>query len=154
MGALWLVCDVSGSMLEAGKRLVVRGLVREVEQYFRLGHAGKTDIKLVAWNQDTKIVPWSTGDEVPAELFECRDSADGDALVRFLADQVDAKFMVFTDGFWPDESRGAIKQWKDENDQSALRIVKVGADANPKLKGPEVFVAEEFFAAMDGWLGT
>jgi hypothetical protein len=154
MGALWLVCDVSGSMLEAGKRLVVRSLVREVEQYFRLGYAGKTDIKLVAWNQDAKVLPWSPGDEVPAGLLECRDSADGDALVQLLADQIDAKFMVFTDGFWSNESRGAIKRWKDEHGQSALRIVKVGADANPKLKGPEVFEAEEFFAALDGWLGT
>ncbi len=34
----------------------------------------------------------------------------------------------------------------------ALRIVKVGADANPKLGGGDVFEVEDFFAAMEGWL--
>ena len=41
MSTLWLICDVSGSMLEAGKRLVVRGLVRQGEQYVRLGDAAE-----------------------------------------------------------------------------------------------------------------
>ena len=27
-----------------------------------------------------------------------------------------------------------------------------GADANPQLKGPDVFAAEDFFAALDDWL--
>lgn len=154
MSILWLVCDTSGSMAEAGKRLIVRGLVREVEQYFRLGHAGKPDIRLVAWRRDATVLSWSPGDEVPIELFECRDSADGDALVRLLSDHGDDRFVVFTDGFWADESRGAIKRWMDAHDRGSLRILKVGTDANPRLKGPEVFEPEDFFAAVDGWLGA
>jgi hypothetical protein len=152
MSALWLVCDVSGSMLEAGKRLVVRSLVREVEQYIRLGYGTKLDIRLVAWRDDAKCLAWSTGDEVPADLFDCKNPADGEVLVHLLGDQADDRFIVLTDGFWSDESRAAIKRWKAGLGRDALRVIKVGADANPKLNGPDVFEAEDFFAAMDSWL--
>jgi hypothetical protein len=153
MSTLWLVCDVSGSMLEAGKRLVVRSLVREVEQYIRLGYGTRTDIKLVMWNNDAKSLAWSPEDEVPADLFDCKNSADGEVLVKFLGGQADDRFIVLTDGFWSDESRVAIERWKEGLSLDALRVIKAGADANPKLKGSDVFEAEDFFAAMDSWLG-
>jgi hypothetical protein len=152
MSRLWLVCDVSGSMLEAGKRLIVRSLVREVEQYIGLGYGATSDIRLVAWNNDAKSLPWSPQDEVPVDLFDCKNSADGEVLTRLLGSRADDRFIVLTDGFWSDESRVAIKQWKEGLTPDALRVIKVGADANPKLKGPDVFDAEDFFAAMDGWL--
>lgn len=153
MSTLWLVCDASGSMLEGGKRLIARGLVREVEQYIRLGYGAKTDIKLVVWNSYAKSVTWVPRDEVPLDLFDCKHSADGDALVQLLADPADDRVLLLTDGFWSDDSRSAIKRWKAKLQQDAVRIIKVGADANPKLKGSDVFGAEDFFAAMDGWLG-
>lgn len=152
MSTLWLICDVSGSMLEAGKHFAVRGLVREIEQYLRLGYGTKPDLKLVVWNDDTKNAAWSPDDEVPADIFDCANSADGEALAKLLSDQGDDRFIVLTDGFWAGEPRAAIKRWKEGLGRDALRIIKVGADASPKLKGPEVFEAEEFFAAMDGWL--
>ena len=68
------------------------------------------------------------------------------------AHPTDDQFLILTDGFWPDESRDAIKRWKEEIAPDALRIVKVGADANPKLKGGDVFEVEDFFSAMEGWL--
>lgn len=159
MSTLWLVCDVSGSMLEAGKRFVVRGLVREAEQYLRLGYGRLgyrtgPDIELVAWNNEVRSLAWSPGDEVPVGLFDCGNSADGEALAQLLGVQTDDKFIVLTDGFWLEESRAAIRRWKEGLAPDALRVIKVGADANPRLKGPEVFEAEDFFAAMDGWLGT
>ena len=153
MNTLWLICDVSGSMLEAGKRLVVRGLVRQIEQYGRLGYAAAADLKLVAWHAEAKQIPWVPGDEVPPDIFECRGSADGAALVRlFSGPRPGNKFVIFTDGFWSENSRIAIKQWKAELDPNALRVIKIGADANPKLKGADVFESEAFFAAIDGWL--
>lgn len=153
MNTLWLICDVSGSMLEAGKRLVVRGLVRQVEQYVRLGYAAETDLKLVAWHTDATVIPWAPGDEVPPHVFECRGSADGAALLRlFSGSRPGNTFVLFTDGFWSENSRIAIKQWKAELEPNALRVIKIGADANPKLKGADVFDSEAFFAAFDGWL--
>jgi hypothetical protein len=154
MSTLWLVCDVSGSMLEAGKRLIVRSLVREVEQYIRLGYGAKPELKLVAWNNDAKMLAWSPEDEVPVGLFDCTNSADGVVLAKLPGDQADDRFIVLTDGFWSGESRVAVKRWKEGLSLDGLRFIKVGADANPKLKGSDVFEAEDFFAAMDGWLDT
>ena len=152
MTSVWLVCDTSGSMVEGGKRLIMRGLVRQVEQFFRLGYGPKKDLKLVLWNDEATSPTWNPGDEVPGELLSCQGSAEGDALVQFLGTSSGAKVLILTDGFWPEASRDAIKRWKAGANPNALRIVKVGADANPKLKGPDVFEAEDFFAAMDGWL--
>lgn len=152
MGSVWLVCDTSGSMIEGGKRLIMRGLVRQVEQFHRLGYAPKRDLKLVLWSDDAISHPWNPAEEVPSELFKCSGSAAGDALVRLVGEPPDDKVLLLTDGFWPDESRAAIKQWKDAMALGALRVIKVGADANPKLKGADVFEAEDFWIAMEGWL--
>ena len=100
-------------------------------------------------------MPGRPRDEVPVDLFDCKNSADGEVLAQLLGVQADDKFIVLTDGFWPervtsrDQSDG-----KKDSVLTRLRVIKVGADANPKLKGPEVFEAEDFFAAMDGWLDT
>lgn len=152
-GTTWLVCDVSGSMLEAGKRFVIRTLVREVEQYFRLGYATEKDIKLLAWNNELEVLPWSPGDEVPTNLLQCCGSADIEALLTFFHNHPDDKFIVLSDGFWADDSQAALTRWKSQGNRDALRILKVGADANLRLKGSEVFKAEDLFAALDGWLG-
>ena len=84
MGTVWLVCDTSGSMVEGGKRLIMRGLVRQVEQFLRLGYGPKKDLKLVLWNDEATSPTWYPGDEVPGELLDCKGSADGDALVQLL----------------------------------------------------------------------
>lgn len=153
MNTLWLICDVSGSMLEAGKRLVARGLVRQVEQCVRLGYAAETDLKLVAWHAEATVILWAPEEEAPPQIFECRGSADGAALARLLSSLGPGnKFVLLTDGFWSVNTRNAIKQWKAELDPNALRVIKIGADANPKLKGADVFESEAFFAAIDGWL--
>lgn len=153
MNTLWLICDVSGSMLEAGKRLVVRGLVRQVEQYVRLGYGAETDLKLVAWHTDATVIPWAPGDEVPPHIFECAGSADGAALLQVLSGSLPGnRFVLFSDGFWSESSLHAIQQWKAGLEADALRVIKIGADANPKLKGADVFDSEAIFAAFDGWL--
>jgi hypothetical protein len=151
MGVLWLVCDVSGSMLEAGKRFIVSGLVREIEQFVRLGYGGDRDVELITWNDVVTRVEWSVEDEVPTALLECHSSSDATALITFLEEEVgeDDRVAVMTDGFWDEESRNAIDRSRG---RGGLRIFKIGADANPRLTGVEVFQVEDFFAAVDGWL--
>ncbi|WP_156393554.1 VWA domain-containing protein [Nocardioides sp. Root140] len=141
-------------MTEGGKRLIMRGLVRQVEQFLRLGYGPKKALKLVLWGDEATSHSWYPGDDVPVELFECKGSADGEALIGLLGSRADDVFLLLTDGFWPHESRSAIKRWKDSIRPDALRIIKVGADANPKLKGDDVFDSEDFFSVMDGWLDT
>lgn len=111
-------------------------------------------LRLVLWNDEATNQPWNPSDEVPGQLLECQGSADGNALVRLLGVSTGDKFLILTDGFWPDESRDAIKHWKGGITPDSLRIVKVGADANPKLEGSDVFKVEDFFAMMDGWLDS
>lgn len=152
MSTLWLVCDVSGSMREASKYLVVRSLVRELEQYFRFGYADTVDLQLVAWSSGVVPLPWAPGRDVPALLLKCGQSTDGAALARFISKHCGDRFLVLTDGFWPQESISAIASLVTVGSDTELRILKVGTDANPALVGPGVFGPEELFAAMEGWL--
>ena len=72
MSSVWLVCDTSGSMIEGGKRLVMRGLVRQLEQFFRLGYAPKRDLKLVLWSDETISHSWNPGEGSPSNSFSAR----------------------------------------------------------------------------------
>lgn len=151
--ALWLVCDASGSMIEGGKRLIVRGLLRQVEQYFRLGYAPRVELKLVVWNDAAAIVPWQPGDEVPTDVLTCQGSVDASELTTALsASAVDDRYIIISDGFWTDDARQELKRWRESQAEDTLRVIRIGADSNPKLTGPEVFEAEDIFAAFEGWL--
>lgn len=154
MSSVWLVCDTSGSMIEGGKRLIVRGLVRQVEQFLRLGYGPPKEVRLVLWAEQVNDHYWDPQDEIPGELFECTGSAKGKELVEFLGDSDGVKVLILTDGFWSDESRQAIEVWRSGLPKNTLRVLKVGADANPRLKGDYVFESEDFFSAMDRWLDT
>lgn len=152
--ALWLVCDASGSMVEGGKRFIVRGLIRQVEQFFRLGHAPRVDLRLVAWQDRAVQLAWEAGDDVPTGQLECKGQADARDLTRLLGASAGDRYLILSDGYWTDESRRELKRWRESLSGDAVRILKIGADANPKLTGPDTFETEDFFAAMDGWLAA
>lgn len=148
---LHLVCDISGSMSEGGKYLAVRGIVLAIGQYSRLGY-GSAELQLVAWSNEAQRVEWVPDNDFPAEMLDCTGTVKADKLIALLGNQPAGKVLLVTDGFWSQEDEKTLKRWKQSLQRDTLRIIKVGADANPRLKGPEVFIAEELFAALDGWL--
>ncbi len=150
-GILYLVCDTSGSMAEGGKCMLTRGIVRAIEQYVRLG-CGTAEIKLVRWDTVAALVEWNPNDEFPEEFLQCGGSANAAALRELLRTESNGKILLLTDGWWSNDDAFALKKWKRTMPSDTLRILKIGADANPSLKGCDVFSAEEIFAALDGWL--
>lgn len=149
---LHLVCDISGSMGEGGKPFTMRTVVVAVAQWIQLGYGG-VEIRLCNWGSEAcDFPPWSAKDEFPAELLSCDGTSNWEDLIQLLGEKPDSKILLFTDGFWPQESAKILRHWKEYLPLNTLRIIKIGADANPQLKGPGVFAAEDFFAALDGWL--
>ncbi|QIE30197.1 VWA domain-containing protein [Caballeronia sp. SBC2] len=149
---LRLVCDVSGSMRDDGKPFAMRTVVMAVAQWVRFGY-GEVEIRLCGWGSEVRdFFEWSAKDEFPAELLTFDGTSDWKVLIQSLEEQPDGKVLLFTDGFWPHRSEKLLKQWRECRPLGALRIIKIGADANPRLSGPEVFTADDFFAALDGWL--
>ena len=138
-------------MSEGGKHLIASGVARTTEQYFRFGY-GCADLRLVAWNKEARAVEWIPDREFPPEMLVCGKAAYAEALINLLGEQPDGKVLLITDGFWSQDDAKALKRWKECLQQDTLRIIKIGADANPQLKGSEVFAAEDLFAALDGWL--
>lgn len=149
---LHLVCDISGSMSDSGKPFIMRTLVTTVAQWAWFGY-GRTEISLWAWASEARCISdWRKKSEFPAELLSCRGTANGAALIQLLGDKPDGKVLLLTDGFWSRDDAKTLKRWKDCLSSDTLRIIKIGADANPQLKGIDVFSSEELFAALDGWL--
>lgn len=151
MAALFLVCDLSGSMVESGKRFIVRNLIRTVDQYYRLQRE-LPEIKLVAWADEAIVVKWQPGQEVPEAILACSGSASGEALVEKLAPFQDGYFMLMSDGYWSPSARKQIGSWSRGLPDNHFRIIKIGEDADPRLKGPSVFSAENLLAALKGWI--
>ena len=147
---LYLACDTSGSMTEAGKLLIIRGVARAVEQYYRLGYRSG-EIKLIAWGEGARIVNWIPDNEYPPEMLDCKGGLNAEPLIELLGEQIDGKVLLITDGLWTPDAAAALKRWKKRLLPDTLRVIKVGADANTQLKGSDVFSAEDLFAALDGW---
>ncbi len=148
---IYLVWDTSGSMGEWGKLWIARGVARSIEQYLRLGY-GSANLKLVAWATEARIVEWNPDDEFPLDMLASEGMSNAKPLIDLFEKNLGGMIVLITDGFWSRPDERALKRWKASLPPDSLRIIKVGADANPHLKGPNVFTAEELFAALDGWL--
>lgn len=148
---LQILADVSGSMLEGGKHMIVGGVVRATEQYVRLGY-GCANLQLAVWDSSVCKMDWEPGQPLPEDLFECRKILEGDSFGRFLNSEHVDRVLLLTDGFLPKADIRAVKQFRRCN-PGALRILRIGGDANPQMKGEDVYTPEELIAAFDGWLG-
>lgn len=146
-----LVWDTSGSMGEWGKLWIARGVARAIEQYLRLGY-GMADLRLVAWGNEARTLDWCSDEEFPSDLLVSEGAAIPKALISLFGAAPDGKVLLLTDGFWSQTDARELKRWKDQLRPNTLRVIKIGTDANPQLKGEDVFAAEDLFAALDGWL--
>ncbi len=149
---LHLACDISGSMVDDGKPFIMRTVVMAIAQWVQLGYGG-VEIRLYSCASEAHdFLDWSAKDEFPAELLSCDGFSNWEALIQLLGEKPDGKVLLFTDGFWPKEGAKILRRWKECLPLDTLRIIKIGADANPQLKGTDVFAVEDFFTALDGWL--
>jgi hypothetical protein len=123
-----------------------------VAQWVGLGYA-RAQIRLCGWASETHHFPdWSAKDEFPAELLSCCGTSNGQALIQWLGESPDGKVLILTDGFWNQDQARVLKRWKERLNSDTLRFIKIGVDANPQLKGHDVFAAEDLFVGLDGWL--
>lgn len=146
-----LVWDTSGSMGELGKLWIARGVARTIEQYSRFGYS-RADLRLIAWGSEARALEWNSDNEFPQELLVPTGSTNAKALISLCPTEYDSKIVLLTDGFWTPADTRQIRLWREKLPPDTLRVIKIGADANPQLKGSDVFSAENIFAALDGWL--
>lgn len=149
---LHLVCDISGSMSDGGKPFIMRTLVTTIAQWVLYGY-GRTEITLSAWGSEVRRIPdWGARSEFPDELLLCAGIANSASLIKLFGEKPDGKVLLLSDGFWSRDDARTLKRWKDNFSSNMLRIIKIGADANPQLKGPQVFSSDELFSVLDDWL--
>jgi hypothetical protein len=146
-----LVWDTSGSMGELGKLWIARGVARAIEQYSRFGYC-RADLRLIAWGCEARVLDWTSDQEFPPELLMPTGSSNAKALISLCPAEPDSKIALLTDGFWTPADTREIRLWRETLPPDTLRFIKIGADANQQLKGSDVFSAEDFFAALDGWI--
>lgn len=146
-----LICDISGSMRDGGKPFILRTLVTSIAQWVLYGY-GHAEVILWAWSiKVERISDWSPKSEFPVELLSCSGATNLSSLTQSFDSKLDGKVLLLTDGFWSLDDVRALKRWKGGLPPDTLRIIKIGADANPQLKGPELFSSDDLFAALDGW---
>ena len=149
---LHLICDVSGSMSEGGKRFALRTAVMTIAQWVRLGYS-PAEISLCGWASKVRhFADWSMKDEFPEELLSCSGSSKGEVLIQWLGEKPEGKVLLLTDGFWTRDDERVLRNWSDGLPPNTLWIIKIGADANPHRKGINVFDAEQLFGNLFDWL--
>jgi len=137
-------------MIEGSKRLIVRSLVRSIGQFFRFGE-DTAAIRLVSWSETARIIDWVPLQDVPNQILYCTGEANADALLSFLGNVSGERIFILTDGYWPHKTRTILQDWKNGLPVDTIRIIKIGLDSNPLLKGSGVFGSEQFFEALEGW---
>lgn len=151
--ALHIVCETSGSMHDNAKPFIMRTLVMSVAQWVLYGY-GHTKIILWSWSSETYCIDdWDIGSEFPEKLLLCTGTANASSLIQSLGDKKfdSEKVLLLTDAFWSREDTRALEKWKDSLPSDTLRIIKIGTDANPRLKWSGLFTSDDLFAALDGW---
>lgn len=147
-----IIVDTSGSMVESGKRLIARGVVRQVEQYIRLGYSSMT---LQLFSVGNKITPieWNPNDEYPEVLFSCSGTLDLDPLIDFIKPQ-ESMYLIVSDCSWSGRSVKKFLRGIDALPDDTVRIIKVGAEQSPSIKNIKVFESEDTLLALEGWIGA
>lgn len=147
----YIVCDISGSMSENGKRMQVRAIARTIEQYIRFGY-GNGILKLVLWNETASLVEWNPDEDLPERLFECYGSTNADVLCSLFDSAPDAKILLLTDCCWSKDATTVLKRWQRKLSPDALRIIKIGSESSSLPKQGSVFSSDEILPMLDGWL--
>jgi len=141
-------------MRENAKCHIARTLVYQIWQLKVLGYLSNYDMKLVLWSDDSRVIRETTGEEVPVELLDCKGSARVEPLLELIGTNNRDRYLLLSDGYWPETTRQALRTWCARMPSTAVRAIRVGADANPEFAGPGVFEAEDFFGAIDDWWGN
>jgi hypothetical protein len=107
MLVVWLICDISGSMVEAGKRFQGRNLIREIEQLGRFGYIPDVDVRLATWGQEVIPCSWNSDEEVPDQVLNCREASDIVSLAGFITERQDDRLIILSDCHWSLDSEDA-----------------------------------------------
>lgn len=146
-----VICDVSGSMAENAKLFIMRTIVMSIAQWIRLDYMS-AQVMLYGWVSGIQYFPdWNINKEFPQELLTCNRAINDKSLEQWLDEGIDGKVLFLTDGFLSKDEMKALKHLRSVLSDDSLRIIKIGADANPYFKEDYVFLAEDLFAALDGW---
>ncbi|MBR0404553.1 MAG: hypothetical protein IJI68_05045 [Eggerthellaceae bacterium] len=142
-----IVCDLSGSMMECGKRYAMNTALRTIDQYYQMLNPD-AEIKLLGWGDEIEYLQWMSGDDFPEKLLDCHGSSGVDTLIKELGDYLDAPVLILSDGYWDDRDN-EFESWAKSHDDGYVRVVLLGADANRRLDAPYVFTAENILAALE-----
>jgi hypothetical protein len=152
MPVVWLICDISGSMVEAGKRFQARSMIREIEQLSRFGYVSSVDLRLATWGQEVIPYSWATDEELPDQVLNCRGTSDVVALASFITQRPEDRYIIMSDCHWSLDSEDASNATKVISESESVRIIGLGADANTKVKNRAVIPCEESIVFIEEWL--
>ena len=143
-------CDLSGSMMECGKRFIMRTVLRTISQYYLMLNPD-ADFRLFSWQDTIMKQDWSLGDDLPDAFMNCSGTSNVGRLVQAFPSNTDLPIMILSDGYW-DDSESQFKTWAGSFSEGAIRIVLLGCDAKDPF-APYMYKAEDLLAALEGFGG-
>ena len=130
--------------------MIARGVVRQAEQFIRLGYANAI-IHLFSASDKAEAVEWTPDTEYPDILLSCSGSMNMSLLLDLLKEST-GKFLFLSDCSWDSRTKRAFMTWLETLPKDSVRIIQIGNEHKAPVLGCPLFVPEDFFPAMDHWL--
>lgn len=156
---LTVVADISGSMKELGKIMIVRNLLAYIRERMRLSPNCQfwNSLQLIIWGENTSIVELTVDHDLPH--WEAKGKSNSQQLIQILnahlSDQLE-RVLLLSDGNFTRDEFNILQKWLQSRPNVSLRTVAVGADASliklEKLTGSwRPFLAENISQAVSNW---
>ena len=144
---LCILCDVSGSLKEGGKRFALLTTLRTIEQYFWVRDASP-EVSLFAVNDES--FPADTSDfrhiaDDPKGPFDLKEALSLPAVKT--AD----KLLILSDCCWSNDQRRAFRNLKLLRGSDFARAVIIGAEADRQCRAPDFETAENVLKLLEEW---
>ena len=146
---LYVAIDISGSMLEEGKQLIARELLRTIRQYI---YYKKLSVKidyLTVGNHVNKVL-WEDDSIYPEEFFNIEKELNIRSLIEYFKDTdlSDSIIFVITDGFFSNKDEQIIRKWENQQ-KDKICFIKINSSSSSSLNKYSVYEVEDIFKAID-----
>lgn len=150
LAMLNLVADNSGSLMECGRRFIVRTVLRQLRDFW-LEENPAESLRLFLMTADgVRETAWPVDEDVPREILSPQGRAAIDGVVARQWSQAD-RVVVITDYCMKPKERKALGEWIVRMGVHRARVVVVGDAPDVDQTERGLFSAEQVDGALRGF---
>lgn len=147
-----LVVDNSGSLIEGGKRFIVRTVLRQLREIWLANNSAEEIRLFLMTGKGLKESAWSKDQDVPSELLFPQGRATIGDVASYPWQEKDGVVLV-TDYCMLPEDRKMLRRWIDQMGVRRARIIVVGDVLSVDQTEQGLYSAEQVDGILSGFLG-